>query len=416
MRRWFSLWVLASALWAGLAQAQSQTDQEDVWLQETIQKVLARRGYESLEVRAKGGVVTVTGRVRSARDKILIIQAAFTVAEVEAIETDLQLRVSGTPQLEEEIWLTLFQEGLGGELEEIIVENGVAEVSGRAPDEATRDKVFAIVRRVPGVEAVTSALIIADAAPKTPEPARTAIATTPKPSPEREPAPLPEPESELEPERKPEPVPEPEPVPVPELEPEPEPEPEPVPEPEPEPEPEAQPEPVLAPVSEPEPEPNSEAAPARNVAPARSETDIARDIAQRILSADYTVFDHIQFGFDEGVVEIEGSLTTREKKDALENSIANISGVVSVRSDIRVQSDSSADQRLRRNLFRRIYDDPSFAEFADKPNPPVHIVVDGKHVTLTGAVDTLIQQMAAEAIVRTTFGVLSVKNRIRVRE
>ena len=394
MRRWFSLWVLASALWAGLAQAQSQTDQEDVWLQETIQKVLARRGYESLEVRAKGGVVTVTGRVRSARDKILIIQAAFTVAEVEAIETDLQLRVSGTPQLEEEIWLTLFQEGLGGELEEIIVENGVAEVSGRAPDEATRDKVFAIVRRVPGVEAVTSALIIADAAPKTPEPARTAIAMTPKPSPEREPAPLPEPESELEPEREPEPVPEPEP----------------------EPEPEAQPEPVLAPVSEPEPEPNSEAAPARNVAPARSETDIARDIAQRILSADYTVFDHIQFGFDEGVVEIEGSLTTREKKDALENSIANISGVVSVRSDIRVQSDSSADQRLRRNLFRRIYDDPSFAEFADKPNPPVHIVVDGKHVTLTGAVDTLIQQMAAEAIVRTTFGVLSVKNRIRVRE
>ena len=152
------------------------------------------------------------------------------------------------------------------------------------------------------------------------------------------------------------------------------------------------------------------------MAPVRSETDIARDIAQRILLADYTVFDHIQFGLDEGVVEIEGSLTTREKKDALENSIANISGVVSVKSDIRVQSDSSADQRLRRNLFRRIYDDPSFAEFADKSNPPVHIIVDGKHVTLTGAVDTLIQQMAAEAIVRTTFGVLSVKNRIRVRE
>jgi len=115
-------------------------------------------------------------------------------------------------------------------------------------------------------------------------------------------------------------------------------------------------------------------------------------------------------------VEIEGSLTTREKKDALENSIANVSGVVSVKSDIRVQSDSSADQRLRRNLFRRIYDDPSFVEFADQSNPPIHIIVDGKHVTLTGTVDTLIQQMAAEAIVRTTFGVLSVKNRIRVRE
>ena len=128
------------------------------------------------------------------------------------------------------------------------------------------------------------------------------------------------------------------------------------------------------------------------------------------------MFDHIQLGLDEGVVEIEGSLTTREKKDSLENSIANVSGVVSVKSDIRVQSDSSADQRLRRNLFRRIYDDPSFVEFADQSNPPIHIIVDGKHVTLTGAVDTLIQQMAAEAIVRTTFGVLSVKNRIRVRE
>ena len=172
------------------------------------------------------------------------------------------------------------------------------------------------------------------------------------------------------------------------------------------------------PVREPAPEPARilTAAPARNVAPTRSATNISRDIVQRILSSDYTVFDHIQFGLDAGVVEIEGSLTTREKKDALENSIANIAGVVSVKSDIRVQSDSSADQRLRRNLFRRIYDDPSFAEFADNATPPVHIVVDGKHVTLTGAVDTLIQQMAAEALVRTTFGVRSVSNHIRVRE
>ena len=137
---------------------------------------------------------------------------------------------------------------------------------------------------------------------------------------------------------------------------------------------------------------------------------------QQILSSDYTVFDSIQFGIGAGVVELEGSLTSREKKDALENAIANIAGVVSVSSDIRVQSDDSGDQRLRRNLFRRIYDDPSFAEFADNPNPPIHIIVDGKHVTLTGAVDTLVQQMAAEAIVRTTFGVRSVRNQIRVRE
>ena len=88
MRRCISVWVLASALLAGLAHAQSQLDQpdqEDVWLQETVLKVLASQGYESLRVQAKDGVITVIGRVHSARDKILIIQAAFTIAEVQAV-------------------------------------------------------------------------------------------------------------------------------------------------------------------------------------------------------------------------------------------------------------------------------------------------------------------------------------------
>ena len=109
-------------------------------------------------------------------------------------------------------------------------------------------------------------------------------------------------------------------------------------------------------------------------------------------------------------------MTSATKKDNLESAVASVPGVRGVQNELRVLSDSSEDQSLRERLFRRIYEDPSFAEFVDAPNPPIHIIVESKHVTLTGVVNALILRMSVEAIARTTFGVRTVRNEIRVRK
>ena len=46
------------------------------------------------------------------------------------------------------------------------------------------------------------------------------------------------------------------------------------------------------------------------------------------------------------------------------------------------------------------------------PNPPIHIVVEHGHVTLTGVVNSDVDRMLARSLV-TQFGVMSVKNELK---
>ena len=182
-----------------------------------------------------------------------------------------------------------------------------------------------------------------------------------------------------------------------------------MPEPEPAPVPEAEPEPA--------PEPTTSSKEALDLPQPPPRADLPPNITSQIItSSDFTVFDHVQFSLQGSKVILQGSVTSATKKENLEIAVASVPGVQGVQNELRVLSDSSADRSLRERLFRRIYEDPSFAEFVDAPNPPIHIIVESKHVTLTGVIGTLILRMSAEAIVRTTFGVRTVRNEIRVRE
>ncbi len=87
-------------------------------------------------------------------------------------------------------------------------------------------------------------------------------------------------------------------------------------------------------------------------------------------------------------------------------------GVQSVTNEIKVLPTSIGDSRLR--LARRIYGDSSFREFAFRINPPVHIIVEHQRVTLTGAVRSEVERRKAEHIARSTFGVFTVDNQLRV--
>lgn len=153
------------------------------------------------------------------------------------------------------------------------------------------------------------------------------------------------------------------------------------------------------------------------VAAAESPSSIAQDIVASILSYPrYTVFDDITFAVeDEGAVTLGGYVTMPFKKNDIEERVGKILGVSELRSEIQVLPSSQSDDRLREQLFRNIYGNDLFAEYASRRNPPIHIIVDKGTVILTGAVRNNIEKLKAESIARSTFGVLTMTSRLSVR-
>ena len=190
---------------------QSSSDQE---LQDEVKSALVAAGFgaEAITVTSRNATVVLRGEVRDARAKILVVEAAFSVGAVQEIETALKLRYSVTPELEEEIWFVLMQEGLDEGIDQIVVENGIASIEASSPDEDRRGRLTDILTRIQGVRSVTFERqpIVADVPPVPPEPpaaTETAVEEVMPPAPE---APTPSPAKTEVPEaevvEKPEPI------------------------------------------------------------------------------------------------------------------------------------------------------------------------------------------------------------------
>jgi osmotically-inducible protein OsmY len=70
------------------------------------------------------------------------------------------------------------------------------------------------------------------------------------------------------------------------------------------------------------------------------------------------------------------------------------------------------DDELRYRIARAIYGNPSFWQYASMVNPPIHIVVERGHVTLTGVVQNNVDRMLARSLAN-SFGAFSVTNELR---
>jgi osmotically-inducible protein OsmY len=147
--------------------------------------------------------------------------------------------------------------------------------------------------------------------------------------------------------------------------------------------------------------------------------DERRDEAIRDAAADavlgypyYGVFDSVGVGVENGVVLLRGSVRHPWRKDEIARRVAHIDGVKDVRNEIRVQPVSFNDDRLRAELYRRIYGSV-LARFADTVHPPVRIVVEHGNVTLTGLVNSQVERVQLEMIARSTLS-FGVDNRVQV--
>ncbi|OFW11302.1 MAG: hypothetical protein A3H96_16510 [Acidobacteria bacterium RIFCSPLOWO2_02_FULL_67_36] len=125
-----------------------------------------------------------------------------------------------------------------------------------------------------------------------------------------------------------------------------------------------------------------------------------------------TIFDDVTARVEERTVTLTGKVTMPYKRKDLEARVARLEGVRQVRNDIAVLPVSAFDDDLRIRVARAIYGNPSFWNYAAMADPPIHILVERGHVTLTGVVNSNVDRMLARSLA-TGLGGLSVTNALR---
>jgi osmotically-inducible protein OsmY len=149
----------------------------------------------------------------------------------------------------------------------------------------------------------------------------------------------------------------------------------------------------------------------------RGESDeaIASEVTNRIQQyALLTVYDDVEGAVHDGVVTLTGKVTMPFKASDLSDLVARVPGVQEVHNDIATLPLSTFDDHLRVAIASKIYRDPLFWNYAMQVNPPIHVVVEHGHVTLTGVINSEVERRKAEAVARETAGVFSVDNKLRL--
>ena len=144
----------------------------------------------------------------------------------------------------------------------------------------------------------------------------------------------------------------------------------------------------------------------------RKDLQIFKEISAGISRyTQFTVFDDLSATVENGVVTLTGQVTMPYKLHDIEKMVARIDGVAKVNNQITVLPVSSFDQQLRYWIDRAIYGNSTFWTYASMPNPPIHIVVEHQHVTLTGVVASNVDRMLARSIALQS-GALSVTDNL----
>lgn len=134
------------------------------------------------------------------------------------------------------------------------------------------------------------------------------------------------------------------------------------------------------------------------------EAHIVKDVRHNILMLPYySIFDNISFRVNGSVVTLEGACPSGPPLDIKSDAAAavkRVKGVTQVINNIKELPVSPMDDQIRRAEARAIYGDPEIGtRYGYQALPPIHIIVDNGHVTLTGVVnnqadDTMIRMRA----------------------
>lgn len=146
---------------------------------------------------------------------------------------------------------------------------------------------------------------------------------------------------------------------------------------------------------------------------ARKDLQVFNDVSAAVLRyTNFTIFDDVGADVASGMVVLTGKVTMPYKRADIEKRVARVAGVTHVDNRITVLPVSQFDEELRYTIARAIYGNSSFWHYAAMANPPVHIVVERGHVTLSGVVNNNVERMLARSLA-TSFGAFSVVNALK---
>jgi osmotically-inducible protein OsmY len=129
--------------------------------------------------------------------------------------------------------------------------------------------------------------------------------------------------------------------------------------------------------------------------------------------ANFTIFDDVSVAVSDRAVTLTGRVTMPFKRNDIGARVAKIDGVRNLVNDIQVLPVSIEDSRLRSRVAQAIYGNSTFWHYASMVNPPIHILVEHRRVTLTGCVNGEVERMLAYALAQVD-GVMSVTNELKV--
>lgn len=127
----------------------------------------------------------------------------------------------------------------------------------------------------------------------------------------------------------------------------------------------------------------------------------------------FSYFDDISITVENRVVTLLGYVTRPIKKTEIGKRVARIDGIRELNNDIKVLPISPFDDDLRLRVARAIYNHPQFWQYAQMALPPIHIIVEGGRITLTGRVGTELERTLAFTLAQVP-GSFSVKNELKL--
>ena len=154
-------------------------------------------------------------------------------------------------------------------------------------------------------------------------------------------------------------------------------------------------------------------------APALARAEVTdADLAERVVDAiqrygPFGIFDDVRISVENRVVTLTGRVTAPIKRDEIGKRVGKIDGIRTLVNDIKVLPLSPYDAELRLRIARAIYTHSAFWQYAQMAQPPIHIIVEGGHVTLAGSVGNQLDRNLAYVLAQVP-GAFSVRNDLQV--
>jgi hyperosmotically inducible protein len=161
----------------------------------------------------------------------------------------------------------------------------------------------------------------------------------------------------------------------------------------------------------------SEAMQADNARSPQVEERLVREVRHELLMLPYYgVFDDLEYRVDGHTVVLEGYVISEHSvtKEDAGKAVKKIEGVDKVVNNIEVLPPSPMDDRLRAQLYHKIYGYGPLFKYANLSIPPIHIVVKNGRVILKGVVDTDTDKNLVGMLANQVPGVFQVTNDLRV--